>query len=48
MWLLAAGMATLLVAPQTTEFATKVALLSALFVACVTRGVFGLAPGAAA
>ena len=41
-------LAALLIAPQTTEFASKVALLSALFIACMARGVFELAPGVAA
>ena len=35
-------LATLLIAPQTTEFATKVAILAALFVVCATRGVIEL------
>ena len=35
-------LATLLIAPQTTEFATKVAILAALFVACATRGAIEL------
>jgi hypothetical protein len=36
-------LATLLIAPFTTEFATKVAILAALFVVCATRGVIELA-----
>ena len=36
-------LATLLIAPQTTEFATKVAILAALFVVCAARGVIELA-----
>jgi Na+-translocating ferredoxin:NAD+ oxidoreductase RnfD subunit len=36
-------LATLLIAPQTTEFATKVAILAALAVVCATRGLFELA-----
>src|SRR5687768_12896263 len=35
-------LATLLIAPQTTEFATKVAILGALFVVCATRGAIEL------
>ena len=35
-------LATLLIAPQTSEFATKVAILGALFVVCSARGVFAL------
>jgi hypothetical protein len=35
-------LATLLIAPQTTEFATKVAILAALFVVCAARGVIEL------
>ena len=35
-------LATLLIAPQTTEFATKVAILGALFAICATRGVIEL------
>ena len=35
-------LATLLIAPQTTEFATKVAILGALFVVCATRGTIEL------
>ena len=35
-------LATLLIAPQTTEFATKVAILAALFVVCATRGAIEL------
>ena len=35
-------LATLLIAPQTTEFATKVAILAALFALCATRGVIEL------
>jgi Na+-translocating ferredoxin:NAD+ oxidoreductase RnfD subunit len=35
-------LATVLIAPQTTEFATKVAILGALFLACATRGVLAL------
>ncbi|MDX6628719.1 MAG: hypothetical protein QOH00_965 [Gaiellales bacterium] len=40
--------ATLLIAPQRTEFATKVALLSALAIACAARALLELAPGAEA
>jgi hypothetical protein len=36
-------LATLLIAPFTTEFATKVAILAALFVVCAARGVIELA-----
>jgi Na+-translocating ferredoxin:NAD+ oxidoreductase RnfD subunit len=36
-------LATLLIAPQTTEFATKVAILAALAVVCATRGLVELA-----
>jgi hypothetical protein len=36
-------LATLLIAPFTTEFATKVAILGALFVVCAARGVVELA-----
>jgi hypothetical protein len=36
-------LATLLIAPQTTEFATKVAILGALFVVCAARGIIALA-----
>ena len=35
-------LATLLIAPFTTEFATKVAILAALFVVCATRGAIEL------
>ena len=35
-------LATLLIAPQTTEFATKVAILAALFAVCAARGVLEL------
>ncbi|HJR96118.1 MAG TPA: FG-GAP-like repeat-containing protein, partial [Gaiellaceae bacterium] len=35
-------LATLLIAPQTTEFATKVAILAALFVICAARGMIEL------
>jgi hypothetical protein len=35
-------LATVLIAPQTTEFATKVAILAALFVVCLARGVIVL------
>ena len=35
-------LATLLIAPFTTEFATKVAILAALFVVCAARGVLEL------
>jgi ASPIC and UnbV/FG-GAP-like repeat len=35
-------LATVLIAPQTTEFATKVAILGALFVVCATRGAIEL------
>ena len=35
-------LATLLIAPQTTEFATKVAILGALFLVCATRGAIEL------
>src|SRR5262245_41991382 len=35
-------LATLLIAPQTTEFATKVAILAALFVVCAVRGAIEL------
>ena len=35
-------LATLLIAPQTTEFATKVAILSALALVCAARGAFEL------
>ncbi len=35
-------LATVLIAPQTTEFATKVAILGALFAVCATRGVIEL------
>jgi Na+-translocating ferredoxin:NAD+ oxidoreductase RnfD subunit len=35
-------LATVLIAPQTTEFATKVAILAALFVVCAARGVVEL------
>src|SRR5688572_10600858 len=35
-------LATLLIAPHTTEFATKVAILAALFVVCAARGVIEL------
>ena len=35
-------LATLLIAPQTTEFGTKVAILAALFVACTAQGVVAL------
>ena len=35
-------LATLLIAPQTTEFGTKVAILAALFVVCVVQGVLAL------
>ncbi|HYI74268.1 MAG TPA: FG-GAP-like repeat-containing protein [Gaiellaceae bacterium] len=38
-------LATLLIAPQTTEFATKVAILGALFAVCAVRGVIALADG---
>ncbi len=40
--------AALLIAPQRTEFATKVALLGALAVACTVRALLELAPGAEA
>jgi hypothetical protein len=40
--------ATLLIAPQRTEFATKVSLLAALGVACLVRALLELAPGEAA
>ncbi|HEY3612146.1 MAG TPA: FG-GAP-like repeat-containing protein, partial [Gaiellales bacterium] len=40
-------LATLLIAPQRTEFATKVALLSALAAACGVRLLVELAPGLA-
>jgi hypothetical protein len=36
-------LATLLIAPQTTEFATKVAILAALFGVCAARGAIELA-----
>jgi Na+-translocating ferredoxin:NAD+ oxidoreductase RnfD subunit len=36
-------LATLLIAPQTTEFATKVAILAALALVCATRGLVELA-----
>ena len=36
-------LATLLIAPQTTEFATKVAILASLAVVCATRGLVELA-----
>jgi len=36
-------LATVLIAPFTTEFATKVAILSSLFVACAIRGALALA-----
>jgi len=35
-------LATVLIAPQTTEFGTKVAILAALFLVCATRGAFML------
>src|SRR5262249_12855098 len=35
-------LATLLIAPQTTEFATKVAILAALALVCATRGLVEL------
>jgi hypothetical protein len=35
-------LATLLIAPQTTEFATKVAILGSLFVVCAARGLVEL------
>ena len=35
-------LATLLIAPQTTEFATKVAILAALFAVCTARGLIEL------
>ena len=35
-------LATLLIAPQTTEFGTKVAILAALAIACAARGVIEL------
>ena len=35
-------LATLLIAPQTTEFATKVAILAALFAVCAARGLVEL------
>jgi hypothetical protein len=35
-------LATLLIAPLTTEFATKVAILAALFLVCASRGVIEL------
>jgi hypothetical protein len=35
-------LATVLIAPQTTEFATKVAILAALFVICAAQGVAAL------
>jgi ASPIC and UnbV/FG-GAP-like repeat len=35
-------LATLLIAPQTTEFATKVAILGALFAVCAARGLIEL------
>ena len=35
-------LATLLIAPQTTEFATKVAILAALAIVCATRGLVEL------
>jgi ASPIC and UnbV/FG-GAP-like repeat len=35
-------LATLLIAPQTTEFATKVAVLTALALVCATRGIIEL------
>ncbi len=35
-------LATLLIAPQTSEFATKVAILGALFAVCAARGVLEL------
>ena len=38
-------LATLLIAPQTTEFATKVAILGALFAVCAARGVIALVDG---
>ena len=41
-------LATLLIAPLTTEFATKVAILAALFVVCATRGVIELVGSEAA
>jgi hypothetical protein len=37
--------ATLLIAPQRTEFATKVSLLSALAIACAARALLEFAPG---
>src|SRR5580765_1728512 len=36
-------LATLLIAPQTTEFATKVAILTSLALVCATRGLIELA-----
>src|SRR6187200_1682058 len=36
-------LATILIAPQTTEFATKVAILTALALVCATRGLIELA-----
>ena len=41
-------LAALLIAPQRTEFASKVALLGALALACAARALIPLAPGAAA
>ena len=35
-------LATVLIAPQTTEFGTKVAILAALFLVCATRGAIQL------
>ena len=35
-------LATVLIAPQTTEFGTKVAILAALFLVCATRGALVL------
>jgi len=35
-------LATVLIAPQTTEYATKVAILGSLFLACAARGVLEL------
>ena len=48
-WAYAVGvglLATVLIAPQTTEFATKVAILGSLFVVCAIRGALMLAGSA--
>ena len=41
-------LATVLIAPQTTEFATKVAILAALFLVCAARGAIRLVGSSAA